>query len=514
MKAVTAEQMQAIEQRSVDAGVSLDALMENAGLAVADEVAARLEKVFGSVVTVLVGPGNNGSDGLVAARHLARRGASVRAFALTRRPAHDEKRELAEAAGVEFVSYEESESDADRIRSATAHSNVVIDAVLGTGRARAIEGPLVELLKSVREVARFLVAVDLPTGMNADSGVFDDNGLRADLTLMLGFPKLGPLVSTGENACGEVRVLDIGIPAGLADHISAEWITPELANNLLPDRAGDANKGSFGRTLIAGGSRNYIGAPLLATRAAVRSGAGLVYLATAEPVHNLIAGQVQEAIYLPLYASKNGGFDVKTACAELLKGAEGMNSLVIGPGLGQLPETISFVEQLVRNLPEGASVALDADALNIVSRMPGWSDGAKARMVLTPHPGEMARLLGISVPGVQKDRVAAVKEAAQRFNATVVLKGAATLVATPGGSLRISPWVNSGLAKAGTGDVLAGLLAGLLAQAPGAEFDAASLAVYLHGLAGDIARKSIGERGMTAGDVADAVPAAFKLLEE
>lgn len=516
MKAVTAEQMREIEQRSVDAGVSLDSLMENAGLAVANEVAARIDRVFGSFVTVLVGPGNNGSDGLVAARHLALRGSKVTVFALTRRPEQDEKRELAEAAGVKFVPHSEHGFDAARIREAAANSDIVVDAVLGTGQARPIEEPLAGMFRSVREVARSVVAIDLPTGMNANTGRIDENGLRADVTLMLGFPKFGPLVTAGEGACGEIQVLDIGVPDGLADSVATEWVMKDFANDLLPERPGDANKGSFGRVLIVGGSRNYLGAPLLATRAAIRSGAGLVYLATAEPVYNLVAGQVQEAIYLPLPVSEDGVFDVRTACADVLNAAKGMDSLLIGPGLGQSPDTIQFVEQLVRNLPETLPVVLDADALNTVSRMPGWAEhsgAVKLQVVLTPHPGEMARLLRTTVSEVQQDRAAAATEAAKRFNATVVLKGAATLIATPDGAVRISPWVNSGLAKGGTGDVLAGLLAGLLAQMPNAAFDAASLAVFVHGLAGDIAHKNIGERGMTAGDVADAVPAAFVSLE-
>lgn len=513
MKAVTADQMREIEQRSVDAGVPLDTLMENAGLAVADAVASRLERVYGAVAVVLVGPGNNGSDGLVAARHLASRGAKVTAFGLTARPDPDEKRALAEAAGVEFVAAAETDGDAGRLHAASAQSDVVIDAVLGTGRARPVEEPLAGWLSEVREAASPVVAIDLPTGLDADSGRFDDNGLRSDLTLMLGFPKFGPLVTAGDGLCGEIQVLDIGIPDGLADKVSAEWITAELAKTLLPTRPSDANKGTFGRTLIAGGSRNYLGAPLLAARTAVRSGAGLVYLATAEPVHNLIAGQVQEAIYQPLPASGNADFDLPSAGNELIAAADTMDSLLIGPGLGQSPSSVGFVEQLVRGLPEEPPVVLDADALNIVARMPAWSETLKSPTVLTPHPGEMARLLGTSVAEVQEDRAAAATEAASRFDATVVLKGAATLIATPDGQMRISPWVNSGLAKAGTGDVLAGLLAGLLAQTPGSPFDAASLAVYLHGLAGEIARDSIGERGMTAGDVADAVPAAFRQLE-
>lgn len=535
MKAVTAEQMRMIERRAVEAGVSLDSLMENAGLAVADAVSVRLRDlhgVYGSRVTVLAGPGNNGSDGLVAARHLARRGVKVTVFVLTRRPEPDEKRALAEQAGAGFVSMAHGESDGGdgiaALRDAAARSDVVLDAVLGTGRARQIEEPLAVMLRAVAAAGAEVVALDLPTGMDADTGRFDPNGLRASATLMLGHSKIGPLVTAGEGACGEVSVLDIGIPDGLAKDVTAEALTGQVAARLLPARAGDANKGSFGRTLIVGGSANYLGAPVLATRAAVRSGAGLVYLAAAEPVYRLIAGRVDEAIYLPLAAAQDGAFDVRKASLELLSHARNMSSVLIGPGLGQSASAVQLVEQFVRNLPEGVPVVLDADALNIISRVPNWSGrpgGVSAATVMTPHPGEMSRLMGISVAEVQADRLGAALAAAKRFGATIVLKGAATIIASPDGRARISPWVNAGLAKAGTGDVLAGLVAGLLAQLPDempdglpasppdGPFRAASLAVYVHGLAGELARRQVGERGMTAGDVAARLPAAFLQLE-
>ncbi|MDA0677082.1 MAG: NAD(P)H-hydrate dehydratase, partial [Chloroflexi bacterium] len=509
VKAVTADQMRAIEARCVQAGTSLDMLMENAGLAVAEAVAARLYGAAGKSVVVLLGPGNNGSDGYVAARHLSNNGANVTAFSLTKRPEPDEKRNLAEAAGVLVVEYPGLVALAD----ACSRSDVVIDAVLGTGRARPINDDLARSLKAISVHAKDIVAVDLPTGINADTGKFDVNGLKADLTLMLGLPKIGLLTSAGSGVSGKLEVLDIGIPERLAGDVMTDALTGELAKNLLPQRSGDTNKGSFGRTLVLGGSANYLGAPQLAAKAALRSGVGLVFLASSEPVYRLIAGRIDEAIYIPLTAGNTGDWDVTPACSVLLSQASTMNSVLVGPGLGQSPAMVQLVEQLVRSLPEDVPAVLDADALNIVSRMHAWQDYLKPPAVITPHPGEMSRLLGCSVAEVQNDRLAAATTAASQFGVNVVLKGAATIIASPDGRVRISPWVNSGLAKAGTGDVLAGLLSGLLAQAPADPFDAASLAVYVHGLAGEIARKQLGERGMTAGDVASALPAAFLGLE-
>jgi hydroxyethylthiazole kinase-like uncharacterized protein yjeF len=510
VKAVTADQMRAIEARCVHAGISLDTLMENAGLAVAEAIATRLGGAAGKSVVVLVGPGNNGSDGYVAARDLSNNGAVVTAFNLTSRPAPDDKRALAEAAGVQVV----DRPGAAALAGACSRSDVVIDAVLGTGRARPINEDLARSLQAISENAKEIIAVDLPTGMNADTGKFDANGLKAVVTLMLGLPKIGLLTSSGSGVCGKLEVLNIGIPGGLADDVMTDALTVELVRNLLPARSGDTNKGSFGRTLVLGGSANYFGAPQLAARAALRSGVGLVFLAASEPVYRLIAGRIDEAIYTPVPASKVGDWDVTPACSVLLSQASTMNSVLVGPGLGQSAATVQLVEQLVRNLPEAVPAVLDADALNIVSRMHAWHDMLQPPTVITPHTGEMSRLLGCNVAEVQSDRLSAATTAATRFGVTVVLKGAATIIVSPDGRVRISPWVNSGLAKAGTGDVLAGLLTGLLAQMPDSPFDAASLAVYVHGLAGEIARIQRGERGMTAGDVARALPAAFLELEK
>jgi NAD(P)H-hydrate epimerase len=352
----------------------------------------------------------------------------------------------------------------------------------------------------------------LPTGLNSDTGSFDTNGLPADITLMLGLPKLGAVARAGEGVCGEIRVLDIGIPKALGADVKTEWLTEELAVSLLPERPADSHKGTFGRTLIIGGSPNYLGAALLSTNAAVRSGAGLVFLAAREPVYRLVAGRVEEAIYYSLPTGEDGEFRVREACAAALGAMKDVTSLLIGPGLGQSAGTVQFVEQLVRALPENVPAVLDADALNILARVPQWWESVKPPKVLTPHPGEMARLMARSIGEMQKDRVGTALEAAERFNATVVFKGAATVIAEPGGRLRVSPWVNSGLAKGGTGDVLAGLMAGMLAQAPERPFDMASAAVYVHGLAGELARRVLGEAGMTAGDVARKLPEAFMQL--
>ena len=508
MKLVTAAQMRSIEQACVEAGVSLDELMENAGLAVAEYIrdrsvdSDRPGQVYGKRVVILIGPGNNGADGFVAGRHLASWGANVTAVLCTGRKSPDPKRELAEDAGVTVIDGT-SEPGRESFREKLATTDIVVDAVLGTGVTRPISEPLSSLLFSVAESDVPVIALDLPTGLNSDTGEFDIAGLAADLTLLLGYPKLGPAVGAGSAPTGETVVLDIGIPFGLDSHVKAELLTADLAVSLQPERPTDGHKGTFGSTLIIGGSQKFLGAVTMTTDAATRSGVGLVFVATPEPVYRLVAGDVPEAMYRALPVSANGEVETTAAARTALELAEHATSVVIGPGLGQTPATSEFLSILLSQMDDDLSLVLDADALNILSQSHKWWERLKNRAVLTPHPGEMGRLMGISNAEVQQDRAAVVLEAARKFNTTVVLKGAATLIAAPDGRLSVSHWVNSGLAKGGSGDVLAGLLGGLLAQQPDSMFDMASLAVYVHGYAAEAAREELGEAGMRATDVSD-----------
>jgi NAD(P)H-hydrate epimerase len=516
MKTVTSAQMREIEQRSVTAGVSLDALMENAGRSVADALLRRLpslapvEQAPGPRVIVLVGPGNNGADGFVAARWLAAAGVSVECHLLFPRPAPDPKRDLAAQAGAVII--DSTLGNHARLAASLAGGRVVLDAVLGTGQSRPVAEPLAGALRLVRQSRLPVVALDLPTGADADTGAFDPNGLPAYVTFVLGRPKTGLVVNPVASACRELETVDIGLPPGLDHDLSTELIDAGLARRILPRRPHDAHKGTFGRALIIAGSENYIGAGVLAARAASRSGVGLVELAMPRPAHNQAAGAVEEAIYRPLPVTEAGDVDVLAAGQEALRAAVDASAVLIGPGLGQGRATASFVNAFLACRPEHAPAVLDADALNIVAAAYRWRDRVPGELLLTPHPGEMARLLGSTTAAVQRDRLLAATSLASVLRATVVLKGAATVIAAPDGRLRISPWVNSGLARGGSGDALAGLIAGLLAQRPGELFDAAALGVYLHGVAADVARRELGEHGMTPGDVISRLPAAFLTL--
>ena len=508
MKAVTAEQMRRLEQGAVEAGVSLDELMENAGQVVAHEVVAHLGEALGSRVIVLVGPGNNGGDGLVAARRLAESGVAVQAFVVAGSGDPAGKRHAAESAGVR-IEMARDEAGIQALGDAAESVDVVIDAVLGTGASRPIDDTLGRALAAVRQAGTQVVAVDLPTGMNADTGQFDPNGLQADVTLALGYPKIGPIISAGQGHCGEMKVLYIGIPPGLDPNGEFEWLDVHAASTLLPQRPGDSHKGTFGHVLLVAGSPQYPGAALLATDAATRSGAGLVELATERSAHSLVVNAVPEAIHTPLPASVSGELDSSASAREVLDRASSATAVLIGPGFGTSVQKAMFTRMLAAQASGLPPLVIDADALNILAGTYRWWENLPETTVVTPHPGEMARLLGRSTADVQGDRLGAAKSAAERWGVNVVLKGAATLIVSPSGRVRVSPFVNPGLAKGGTGDVLAGLAAGLLAQMPDRPFDAASLAVYVHGLAGEIVRSSEGEIGMRAGDVIDAIPGAF-----
>ncbi len=503
MKLVSAEQMRAIELSAVDAGVSLDDLMENAGLAVAEAIRDDFgdhAELFGKRIVILVGAGNNGADGLVAGRHLSAWGANVTAVLCAVRKSPDPKQKMSIEYGTKVVDGL-TDSGAESLQSLLESSDLLVDAVLGTGGSRPIEEPLSTLLFTALESGVPVVALDLPTGLNSDTGEFDVAGLPADVTLMLGYPKLGPAISGDPSVVGETSVLDIGIPDGLDSQVNTQLVTSDVAAPLLPERPFDGHKGTFGSVLVVGGSKDYLGAVTMAVDAASRSGAGLTFVATPEPAYRHVSGNVSEAMYRSLPVDANDEMNASEAANGVLELVDRASSVVLGPGLGTNSSTSEFLSIVLSQIDSTKPLVLDADALNILSRTHNWWERFEYPAVLTPHPGEMSRLLGIPTNDVQSNRVDVVIEAAKKFNKVVVLKGAATLIADPDGRLSVSPWVNSGLAKGGSGDVLAGLLGGLIAQKPKELFEMASLAVFIHGYAADSARDDYGESGMRATDV-------------
>jgi NAD(P)H-hydrate epimerase len=510
VKIVTAAQMAASETASERHGVSTDTLMENAGLAVARAARQDLGGAAGARVLVLVGPGNNGADGLVAARHLRRWGAEVTAYLVTRRAASDPKMDLAQEYGV-GVLHSANDPGLAQLERLLAGSRLVIDAVLGTGRARPLEGAVRDAMlclgaaRGVKIRPRVL-ALDLPTGLNPDTGEVDPACPVADFTVALGLPKAGLLAFPGAAHVGELIVADIGLPSGLEEEegIDLELLTSELAGRLLPARPLNSHKGTFGHALVIAGSRNYVGAAYLASQAAVRSGAGLVTLATPESVYPIAAGKLTEVIHLPLPEDDEGC--VSPEAADSIRSKVGRyNSILLGCGLGRTKGTTEFVERLVSEVRPAAPMLIDADGLNNLSALADWWRRLEGPVAVTPHPGEMATLTGASTAEVQQDRVESARRWAAHWNVTVVLKGAHTVIAEPGGPVRVSPFANPGLASGGTGDVLAGIIAGLLAQGL-SPADATCCGVYLHGQVAEAVRDRMGDAGTIASDLIELLP--------
>ena len=513
MKVVTAAQMAAIEQASERAGVSTDTLMENAGLAVARAARAELGGAAGARIVVLVGPGNNGADGLVAARHLRRWGAEVVCCLVTRRPEQDPKLKLAVEYGVEVV----FGSDTDMLDRMLRRSSLVIDAVLGTGRSRPLAGPVGDAMRHLQRVRGFrnsprLLALDLPTGLNADTGQVDPACPQFDATLALGYPKAGLLRFPGAARTGRLQVLDIGVPVGLQEEraVEIEVMTPQWVRDRLPARRLDSHKGTYGHALVVAGSRHYVGAAWLASQASVRTGAGLTTLASPEGVYTMAAAKGAEAIHLPLPEDDDGRI-AATAAGVIAKSERRFTAALAGCGMGWSEGTAEFLRgllHLTQTMLAGQPLLIDADGLNNLSGIRDWRGRINGTVVLTPHPGEMSTLTGVPVAHIQADRWTVAREWAERWAATLVLKGAYTVIAAPGEPVRIAPFVNPGLATGGTGDVLSGVIVSLLAQGIPAP-EAASVGVYLHAAAAEIVTGRIGQAGLAASDLLDALPLAI-----
>lgn len=495
--------MRSIDRFAVEvAGLPERLLMENA----ARGIALALRSAFPGFVRPLVisGPGNNGGDGFALARVLREWDRRVRPVVVSigdpTRQSVDARlnQEMLGACGVEVVPLKE----ASGLEPLLVGADLLIDALLGVGLARPVEGLFGAILERLADSDLPLACLDVPSGLSCETGEFLGPRLNPALTVALGLPKLGQALRA---IPGKIVVADLGFPAeglermGIRQHL---W-TPSAARSRLPERSLRSHKGSFGHVLAVGGSIGKTGALLLAAEGALRSGAGLVTLAAAASLDPILAAGSREAMSLPV-PDAGGGVLAEAAADALLEAAADRTSLVVGPGLGTAPETARAVERLLAGCER--PVVVDADALNVFAGRPADLQSRAVR-VLTPHPGEMARLLSLEVARVQRDRVAAARALARSSGAVVLLKGSRSLTCTPEGEILVNPTGGPGLAIGGTGDVLAGCLAALLAQGL-APFEAASLAAYLHGLAGDLGPGV----GGTAGALAARLPDAWEAL--
>lgn len=508
-KVVTAAQMRRAEERAEAAGISTARLMHNAGAAAARVIGAAIARAGPDArVLILCGPGNNGGDGMVVARRLADREHVVTAYTFRRR----ESASLRPA----VVRYED-DNDLVALRGELEASMLIVDALLGTGRSRPIEGQLAAILDAVRGAARTraVVALDLPTGVDADTGAADPHALPATITITFGFPKRGLLLGPGARLAGTVVTADIGLPAGAAEDVRLWRVGEDDVRARIPLRPRDAHKYSAGAVLIVAGSRRFTGAPRLAALGAGRAGAGLVTLATGASTHPLLAIGHMEPTFLPLPEDASGDLDPGAAGHAIRAAATRYRALLIGPGLAQTESTRRLVESLLceEGLPADLPVVVDAEGLNALSATEDWAGRARYPLVLTPHTGEMARLCGVTSSEVDRERFDLASARARDWGAVVVLKGSPTVTASPEGDTAVNSTGGPNLATGGTGDVLAGIIASLVAQGA-SPFDAAVAGVYLHGRAGDVLAERHGDRGTLAGDLPAELPAVIKAVRE
>jgi len=540
MKLVTVSQMKAIEKEADAGGLTYDQMMENAGRGLAEAVQdlpfdEDEREVFG-----LVGSGNNGGDTLVALTHLAADGWQARAYLVKRK--NDALVKRFKDAGGEAISMED-DPDFGSLTEFIQTASVVLDGVLGTGIKLPLKEDIAEVLARAlsgieeAEEPPIVVAVDCPSGVDCDSGEAADETIPASLTVTMAAVKQGLLKLPAYELAGDLQVVDIGLPADLKSFVSlrTEVAEEEMVAGLLPERLLDSHKGTFGTALIAAGSVNYTGAALLSGEAAYRVGAGLVTLAVPSPLHAVLAGQFPEATWILL--PHELGVVAAGAAEVLAKNLERATAVLVGPGFGMENTTKEFVENLLtgKSMPKKSGgrigfvheegdkkeekseklppLVFDADGLKLLASVKDWQKLLPEQTVLTPHPGEMSVLTGLSKEDIQKDRFGIASRYAKEWNHIVVLKGAFTLIAAPDGRVVVIPVASPALARAGTGDVLAGLIVGLRAQGLGA-FEAAVAGAWIHAQAGLYAAEDLGTTAsVLASDVLNSVPDVLSDLE-
>jgi NAD(P)H-hydrate epimerase len=534
MKVVTAAEMRQIDQDTIEGiGIPGIVLMETAG----SEIVRSIERHYPSAqrIGIFVGKGNNGGDGLVIARQLAHAGRDVHIFLVS--PADSftkEARTNLDIAKNLKLQIEEILTDT-ALTSALGNAlsididvsshfsqsritscDLLVDTIFGTGLRGTVSGSIADVINAINDLPIPILSVDLPSGLDADTGNPLGTCVQADRTVTIGLPKRGLLMHPGAELAGKLEIVDIGFPQQIIDsqHIKVNWTTARDAAELVPPRSPASHKGSYGRVLVVAGSTGMTGAASLTSEAALRAGAGLVTLAIPKSLSPILEVKLSEVMTLPLPETEAGSLAV-SAAKTILEFAEKTKSvLAIGPGLSLHPETVALVHQLIkenRKQALGFRMVVDADGLNALAQATELISLLGTEAVITPHLGEMARLTNTPIPSLEADRIRTAVDFAKEYGLTLVLKGAPTVVSDLNENVWINSTGNPGMSTAGMGDVLTGIIAGLMAQNMPSE-KAATLGVYLHGLAGDIAAESLGMPGLIASDVLQAVPEAISSL--
>jgi NAD(P)H-hydrate epimerase len=505
MKLFTAAEMRELDRKAIEeVGIPSLVLMENAGRTTYQIL--RREFPDPSPVAVIAGRGNNGGDGSVVARYLAQAGIPVTIFLIADRNQVKGDAlvnlEIAARMGLEIVEVRE-EGDLNPLAHRLPRSGLIVDALLGTGLNSEVRGLMRLVIDEINRMRPPVLAVDIPSGLCADTGRPLGAAVKAQVTATYGWPKIGQILPPGRDYAGRLWQVDLSIPPELAQEAPAELAEAAEMRSLLPPRPWGGHKGNFGHLVVIAGSEGKTGAAALAAEAAARSGAGLVTLGVPASLNDILEAKITEAMTLPLPEALGERALGMKALEPLKNFLENKTAAALGPGLGTHPETGELARNMARDLP--LPMVIDADGVNALAGAAELLKAAAGPRILTPHPGEMARFLGCAAQEVQADRLGTARKAAAAAKAVVVLKGAQTLVADPMGRVSFNAAGNPALASGGTGDVLTGLIGGFLAQKLN-PWDAARLGVYLHGLAADYFVSRFGPRGLIAGDLLTIFP--------
>lgn len=517
MKVATSDIMRSLDKKTAESfGVASIVLMENAGRSVAHAVAKDFNTQAKKGIVVFCGKGNNGGDGFVASRHLINKGYHVDVILLGKKEQLPEDARINYTALSRITDIIHELNDADEFSKTDINlheKGIIIDALLGTGIKGSVKEPHSGVINLINNSGLPVIAVDIPSGVDADTGGITGVAVRATQTITFGLTKIGLVVYPGTEYAGKVEVADISIPDKLINetHIPYNLSTHNLINNILKPRNYFTNKGDYGHTLVIGGSKGKSGAAILTAKGALRVGSGLVTISGPKGLMPVFESAVLEALKEPLAENPEGFID-KTAIAQVENLLQTRDVVAVGPGIGTGKQTNDFIFDLLKRCI--VPMVMDADAINILSARPGvLLECHNENIVLTPHPGEFGRLINLNAKDVNNNRINLARDFAKQYHCTLVLKGARTIIASKDGEIWINPTGNPGMATGGMGDVLTGIIAGLIATGI-SPLHAAIAGVYMHGMAGDIVYAYHTNAPVLASDLLDRVPYVISSLME